>query len=566
MGMYVPPQYGQGGNSQNLVQLALAIKAQKMQQSGQEKEEAFARIKMYMENPLLLSTMDHKQVEKDFKKVGMKFGDQQPANPADAAKTAPPSGDKGSAAQPSGVNVDHNALEALARTTQGSKGGAQAANPPSSNAGSKAPGGGVTPSTGSVNLKGQAQDLAAQADEAFKVKYGNAATLYKEAFAQLDQRKIVAEHNAHIADLSSRAEGGDIRAHAELFREAGKTLSFEEAANFAATHPTASTEVEGLNKQILDVMRHNEDPSKFNDRVNTAFKNLSSTPEIAGILGDPVHDMPRIARALASGDDIPKDISMRPFSLSMLDAEDKRTKQMVEQGMPIGVAMLVSRGSTFSMMPSEMLPAAYYDQYVKTLQNPGVQNSMAQELGKQPVSSREAGAKEVEAAAKMKQANTNWEELQMKFKDKPDDDFLKTFGMVIDLLKAKQSVPKEIMNALNDKVGAKYGLSPHQVDGILEYLNPWTPKYDATPDEAAKAAAREAAYGKQSMGTPAQQATVKRMQERDQAAADKEAKKNRDQIKQERSHSSQVDQPTLGLNMKSLAVLAALAKKNRQNP
>src|SRR5712664_2407135 len=139
MGMYVPPQYGQGGdNSQNLVQLAMAVKSFKMQEKEQKRQQAAERVSMLMKNPQLLLMQDPKEMEKDLKALGIKVTDQPAADPAAAKQTTTPKGDQGS----SSAKVDPNQISALANATQGNKSGAQAASPASPGAANKAPGGG----------------------------------------------------------------------------------------------------------------------------------------------------------------------------------------------------------------------------------------------------------------------------------------------------------------------------------------------------------------------------------------------------------------------------------------
>src|ERR1700747_249411 len=143
MGMYGPPQYGQGGgpDTSSLVQLAMAVKSFKMQEKDQKRQQAAERVKMLFNNPQLLLMQDPKEMEKDLKTLGIKVTDQRPVDPSAAGKVTQPA-----ATNPGTGDVPANNVNpaALASVMQGNKSAAQAANPTSPNAAGKAPGGGET--------------------------------------------------------------------------------------------------------------------------------------------------------------------------------------------------------------------------------------------------------------------------------------------------------------------------------------------------------------------------------------------------------------------------------------
>src|SRR5712671_943959 len=135
---YIPSAQNQaeGVDSRGLVQLAMAVHQSKLAEEEQKKGEATSRIKMLTENPDLMSMMDPKAIEKDFKTAGFQLAsaDQVQA----MTKMIQGGGGVEMAPAPSATPVPSNQLEQLGATMQGNKAGAQSATPPSKGASAKA--------------------------------------------------------------------------------------------------------------------------------------------------------------------------------------------------------------------------------------------------------------------------------------------------------------------------------------------------------------------------------------------------------------------------------------------
>lgn len=441
MGMYVPPQYGQGGgNSQNLVQLAMAVKSFKMQEKEQKRNEASQRIDMLMKNPQLLLMQDPKEMEKDLKAIGIKVTDKQPANPADAAKTAPPVKNPGTGDTPA-ANVNPANLASV------NKSGAQSAAPASNNSAGKAPGGGVNQDP-MANVSAMADKASAR----LKENYGALAPLYGGAQSQIDAAAHQAQLQSEIDTLKKGAIEGDIRSMARLSAIAGHQVTDSDMRNMVVAAGFSEKAV----GQALDVALHNESGDSKATRYQAMSKDLMSNPQIMQKLENPL-DVYKITNALVYGGDLPS-ISMKPFSLDELKEEaDYEKTLMTEQNMPYGFSHLVARARTLGISPSQSLP-------------PGLQGLLTKSGMEQPIAGRKAGALEKQASAamlsaqaEMVKANTEHSKIKVTLEQKEYEMLNDRIRLMIEADKAKKPWPDEIKQGYLNQLARATGLMPEEV-------------------------------------------------------------------------------------------------------
>jgi hypothetical protein len=473
MGMYVPPQYGQGGGGgDNLVQLAMAVKSFKMKEKEQKRSEAAERVQMLMSNPQLLMMQDPKEMEKDLKTLGIKVTDQAPANPQDAAKSAPPA-QGGTPVSGGGGGTDPNALAALASATGGSKSGAQSASPASAGAGSKSPGGGVT---SGIMPPQMVESMAAKASERLKQNYGALAPIYMGAQTQLDAARHQAQLQGEIDTLKEGAAGGDIRSMARLSALAGHQVTDSDIRGWVVAGGASDQIV----SQAMDVALHNETGDSKALRFQNMSKDLMSNTELMSRLTNPL-DVYKITSSLVYGGAMPDGVQMKPFSLNELKEEaDYEKTLMTEQGLPYGFAHLVARGRSLGIPPTMSLP-------------PGMQGLLTREtMGERKIGAQETTARAamVSALADKQKADDAHTKINQVLANKEYDSLNERVRLMIEADKAKHPWPDEIKQGYLNQLARATGLMPEEVDHWYKFGMTTEYKQDPASDLAKAAAGR----------------------------------------------------------------------------
>jgi hypothetical protein len=474
MGMYVPPQYGQGGgNSQNLVQLAMAVKSFKMQEKEKKQQEASQRVSMLMQNPQLLLMQDPKEMEKDLKTLGIKITDKQPANPQDAAKTAPPTQNPGTGDTPA-TNVNPSNLATV------NKSGAQSASPASSNAAGKAPGGGVT-----GDPMQHVDTMAAKASERLKQNYGALAPIYMGAQSQVEASRHQAQLQAEIDTLKDQAAGGDIRAAARLASLAGHEVTDSMIRNMVIG---ANMNPEAV-QQALDVALHNESGNDKATRFASMSKDLLANKGIMDKLENPL-DAYKITSSIVYGGAIPE-VVMKPHTLDELKSEADYEHQLADDyGTPFPINHLISRGRTMGLSLSQMLPDKMMGIFSKNL--PG---QKADALSKQ------ASAAMLSAQAEKEKADNEHSKIKRTLDQTEYKQLNDRIALMIDADKVKKPWPDEIRQGYLDQLARATGLMPEDVDHWYKWST--SHEYKQDPDsDLAKAAAGRGPAGKKPKKEP----------------------------------------------------------------
>jgi len=467
------PQFGQGGgNNQNLVQLAMAVKSFKMQEKQQKKAEAASRVDMLMKNPQLLLMQDPKEMEKDLKELGIKVTDQQPTNPQDAAKTAPTA--EGTA------KVDPNQMATLASVTQGNKSGAQSASPASPGAANKAPGGGET---GGIMSPQLVEQMGAKANQRLQENYGALAPIYQGARSQVESSQHQAQLQMEIDTLKRAAIGGDIRAMARLSSLAGHQVTDSDMRNMVVAAGASDKAVQ----QALDVALHNETGDSKASRFQAMSKDMLGNPQIMERLDNPL-DVYKITNSIVFGGSLPEGVSMKPFTLEELKQEaDYEKMVMQDQGLPYEFAHLVARGQQMKVSPSLLLPPGM--QGLLNPDNPLNTTSLAtRKVGAQE---KQASAAALSAEAEMVKANTEHSKIAVTLAQKEYDALNDRIKLMIEADKAKKPWPDDIKQGYLNQLARATGLMPEEVSHWYKFG--MTTEYKKIPasDLAETAAGRQ---------------------------------------------------------------------------
>ena len=464
MGMYVPPQYGQrSGSENNLVQLALAVKSFKMQEAEKKKQEASQRVDMLMKNPQLLLMQDPKEMEKDLKTLGIKITDKQPANPQDAAKTAPPKQPQGGGNVPQSgpPGFDPNTISAL------NKSGAQSASPASPNAAGKAPGGGVN-----ADPMQHVDAMAQKATERLQQNYGALAPIYLGAQSQVEASRHQAQLQAEIDTLKDQAAGGDIRAAARLASLAGHEVTDSMIRNMVIGSNMKPEAVQ----QALDVALHNESGADKATRFANMSKDLLANKTIMDKLENPL-DAYKITSSIVYGGAIPE-VAMKPHTLDELKSEADYEHQLADDyGTPFPINHMIARGRSMGLSMSQMLPDKMLGVFSKNL--PGQKADAA---------TKQAEASMLSAQAEMKKANNEHSKIARTLEQSEYKQLNDRIALMIDADKAKKPWPDEIRQGYLDQLARATGLMPEEV----EHWYKWNTSHEYTPSpdsDLAKAAA-----------------------------------------------------------------------------
>jgi len=474
MATYLPgaPQYGQGGgNQENLVQLAMAIKSFKMQEKEHKKADAQQKLSLLMSNPQLLLMTDPKDLEKSFKDAyDIKFNDKTPANPQDATQVAPPTGGpaRGGA---TGGGVDPNAIASLANKTQGNKAGAAAGSPPSAGAANKAPGAGVNPSLMSPQ---DLQHMAGQAQQNFTQKFGAVAPLYAGAMSQLDQERLKAQTIGEIEDLKQRAGRGDLQAMGRLMLLSGKQLTDADIRGMIVSSNMDPKVV----SQALDFALGNETEGDKAKRFDSVLKTLTSTPSFMEKLKEPT-DITAIARSVVYAGKLPEGVQTKPLTLTELNAEADYEKHLItEVGLPYDISHTIARGRSFGTDITAVLPQ-------------GFQTIAQQGAG---AKTKQADAAMLAAEAEMQKVRQDGLKITSELSLRVHDILNDRLRTMIEATKAKHPFPQEVQDALLAELGRTVGLSSERVQSWWQHVTGgYTQKYTPVPDTEL---AGEAAGGK----------------------------------------------------------------------
>jgi hypothetical protein len=452
------PQFGQSGgqaDTTQLVQLAMAVKSFKMQEKEQKRQQAQQKVDLLLKNPGLLVMTDPKDLEKAMKEgFDLKFTDDTPANPQNANQTAPQ------------AKVDPNAIASVANATQGNKAGAQAANPPSSEAANKAPGG------GEVNTHTQVTEkLAAEANHAFQEKFNKLAPIYGQAMSQLDLESHKARAMMEIEDVKTNAAKGDMQAMGRLMLLSGKQVSDVDMRAMVVS----SNMDPKIQAQALGFALGNETDGDKAKRFDTTLKTLASSPEFMGRLARP-EDVAAYARSIVYSGRLPEGISVKPHTLAELTNEAAYEKTLIgDVGLPYDIAHTIARGRT-----------------------DGIEITASMPKGFQTIAQREAGAKETQASAALTGAEAELQRLkndglkiQSELSAKPYEDLNDRLRMMTEASKAKHPWPQDVQDALLNEVAVASHLMPERVNNFFHFLTGgahW--EYKQNPDsDLAKSAA-----------------------------------------------------------------------------
>jgi hypothetical protein len=316
-------------DARGLLQIGLAVQQQKFAQSESEKQDSREALKMLSENPDLMATVDPKVVEKHLKNVGL--------NPASADQVGAmqklingqiPTPQ--SAAPPS-TPVPVNNVEQIGKSMQPS-GGAQAANPPSSSAGNKAPGGGVTPGGIVTPGTGQLQQLEQTGNQAFQKQVGALAPLYQGAAAQRQQQFMIAQKQNelhHLFEVANSGGPGAVAAQGALYAAAGKEFT-ETDANAIMTN----SEDPAVRADAWTFFRHNESGAALAQRTDSSLKTLSGNTDFMGQLKDPT-TVGLANEYVVRGLPVPSDLLRNGFTISQLASQTVYEKQLLDAGVPL---------------------------------------------------------------------------------------------------------------------------------------------------------------------------------------------------------------------------------------
>jgi len=474
-----PPQFGQGGgaDTSGIVQLALAIKQYKNQQTQQKKADAQQKVAMLTQNPQLLMMTDPKDLEKALKEgYGINVTDQNLPQPGQGGGA--PGGVSSIPMTPGLGNATPNSLAAVGNAVQGNKAGAQAGAPVSPTAANAAPGGGVN-QTGTPQL---VEQLAAKAQQDFTTKFGAVAPLYASAMSQIEQEQLKAKTINEIEGLKQQATSGDFRSMGRLYMLAGKDVT---DADMRAMIASSNMDPKVVS-QAMDFALGNETDADKAKRFDSTLKTLSSSPDFMGRLQTPT-DITEIARSIVYGGKLPEGVgALRLQSLDELGKEADYEKYLTtEVGLPYDVAHTVARGRSLGLSPSESLPTSFQGM----LSRP----TLAQrKVGATEV---EAGAAAVSAHAALLKSQADMAKVTADITAMIPDRLNDRLKSMIEARKAKHPFPDDVENALINEVAREAGLQPEQAKKWYQYVTggeSWT--YTPVPDSDL---ARSAAGGPQ---------------------------------------------------------------------
>jgi hypothetical protein len=476
MSIYNPPQFGQGGGQDagNLIQLAMAVKSFKMQEKKQKKDEASQRVSMLMSNPQLLLMQDPKEMEKDLATLGIKVTDQLPANPQDAAKTAPPT--KQDPTQGEG-SIDPNQMATLVGATGGNKSGAQSASPASPNAAGKAPGGGVT---GSLMSPQMVESMAAKASERLKQNYGALAPIYMGAQSQLDAARHQAQLQGEIDTLKEGAASGDIRSMARLAGLAGHQVTDSDIRNMVIANGSDEKAV----GQAMDVALHNETGDSKALRFQNMSKDLLGNPQVMDKLVNPL-DAYKITSSIVYAGALPEGVEMKSHTMAEYKAEADYEHQLAEDyGTPYSINHFVARSRTLGLSPSGVLPPAMMGIFSKG-NLPGQKAAAA---------TKQADAAMLSATAEKEKADNEHLKITSALETKKSDDLLDRLKLMGEADKAGHGWPEDLKDSILQQVAAESGLELSRVSHWYNWLYMGKGSLEGKPIPALDVA-REAAGG-----------------------------------------------------------------------
>lgn len=482
------PQYGQGGGQENLVQLAMAIKSFKMKEKETKKADAQQKLSLLMQNPQLLLMTDPKDLEKSFKDAyDIKFNAEVPANPQDAAQVAAPKAPAPAAnnvPQSTPRGLDPNSIASLANVTQGNKSGAASGSPASPGAANKAPGAGVNPSLMSPQ---DLQHMAGQAQQNFNQKFGAVAPLYAGAMSQLEQENLKAQTISEIEHLKQQAGKGDLRSMGRLFLLSGKQLTDADMRGMIISSNMDPKVI----SQAMDFALGNETDADKAKRFDSTLKTLSQNPDFMGKLQNPT-DITAFARSVVYGGQLPEGITLKPHTLTELNAEAEYEKHLItEVGLPYDMAHLIARSRTEGIDTPLSLPGGLH-----TLAGDISFGDKFQTLSQRKVGATEkqADAAMLAAQAEMEKARSAGLKIASELRLHQHDILNDRLRSAVEARKAKHPFPEEVETALINEVAKEVGLMPEQTKKWYQHVtggSAWT--YTPVPDSAL---AGEAAGGK----------------------------------------------------------------------
>jgi len=451
-GQVPPPIQGGGGGAGQLVQLAMAVKAFKLQEADKKKHDAQETASLLMGNPQLLTMTDPKVIEKALKEgYGLSFDDKQPANPANAAKMPP---EQPAAPQ---AKVDPNNIAAVGNAMQGNKSGAQAGAPASPGAANKAPGGGVE-KTGQPDLT---EHLAAAANQHLNDKFGAMAPLYGSAMSQMQMEQVKAQSIMDIEHTKQLAASGDFQAMGRLMLMSGKQVT---DADMRAMVASSNMHPDVVN-QALGFALGNESEADKAKRFDTTLKTVAGNPEIMGFV-NPL-DVSEYARSIVYGGSLPQGMNLKALSVNELTEEAKYEDYLVKTvGLPGDYSHLVARARSMGLDVNLSMPKGF-----------------------QTIPQRETGAKEKQASASMLSAHADmikaqaeWDKVSATIKSKVGDDLNEQLRTMIEADKAKHPYPQPVQDALINKVAEQSGLMPEQVSNWHSWITGKEWQYTPNPD------------------------------------------------------------------------------------
>jgi hypothetical protein len=397
---YIPPQQDQLGNrAMQLMNIGLALEDRKKQDAMRTIEGGFKLMDMGIDP-------DYQQMTKAAKQLGYPL----PRSPeewkaSDMRKQMTPTPN----VPPNQAAATGGALQAVA---QGGKAGMQASAPPSRQAASAAPGGGVTtpsvvptPTMQSAvagNLPGQApqgpnttMSVEGQAPNPFEgYTAGRRETMALEA--QKAHRQ--AEEERKIADITDRIQ-----------RDPNSVSPYEMGWHYAKTTgmqlqlPTQEymQATPEQRQRMIEYAAGAETDSQKAQRVTTATTSLINGGKLEGLVANR-GDIGRVATAIAETGKVPTDVELRRDMRDIMEEQELVT-QYVSWGIPLDLAHRMATATAMGGNPMDAVPEGMRTNVQEQMANGRIQ-AQAQALT--------ANAAWLNAQSNMKQAESAMLEIQ----------------------------------------------------------------------------------------------------------------------------------------------------------
>lgn len=503
----------------SLMQLALAVKQMKLQESTQQRQEASGRLDMLLKNPQMLMMMDPKMIERDFGALGYKLASPETMHATSQMNDGQgPAGGPTAAAPPQSTPVPTSQIAKLGAATQGSSAGAQSATPPSPEAARRAPGGGVssggivTPGTGELD------QMKKQAEDTFSQKYGALAPLYQGAQQQYRADQIKQQHQMEVDQVFSDAAQGDPRAMGRAMMLSGHPVT---DADLRAMIFSSSNAVDDKTRtHALDFALGNETPAAKVTRYSDTLKTLMGSSDFMTSLPDP-GEAPRVAQSIVDGHGMPDNVRMN-MPLSKIVESNKYFMDLMNVG---GLSAHDAARSADTR--------AYGVPYTLSLPDAAQGLTIPQERVGAEKTAAEGGYMRGEAELGRLGVDKSKAEIDMKRIEAQfgtDPNFQHQVTNLVNMARAKMAIDPEMVSKIQDEIATRAGLTKQQVYNWWQWIlfpsmafGPLGTTYTGTPSAAlaGEESAGEPGHdptgvisGENQMVTPAERAAIQRMTRR----------------------------------------------------